>query len=50
VLFRSIGGLLRLAHESERAAAALAKFLDEYVQRMAEGPLPEIARAEALAI
>ena len=47
---RRIGGLLRLAHESERAAASLAKFLDEYVQRIAEGPLPEIARAEALAI
>jgi adenosylhomocysteine nucleosidase len=45
-----IGGLLRLAYESERAAAALATFLDEYVQRIAEGPLPEIARAEALAI
>jgi len=44
-----IGGLLRLAHESERAAAALAGFLDEYVQRIARGPLPEIARAEALA-
>jgi len=44
-----IGGLLQLAQESERAAAALAKFLDEYVQRISEGPLPEIPKAEALA-
>ena len=45
-----IGGLLRLAHESERAAAALAGFLDAYVPRLTAGPLPEIAKAEALAI
>jgi adenosylhomocysteine nucleosidase len=44
-----IGGLLRLARESERAAAALAEFLDEYVQRVSQGPLREIAKAEALA-
>jgi adenosylhomocysteine nucleosidase len=45
-----IGGLIRLAHESERAAAALAAFLDAYVQRVTLGPLPEIAKAEALAL
>jgi adenosylhomocysteine nucleosidase len=46
----SIPGLLRLAHESERAAAALARFFEAYIQHMASGPLPEIAKAEALAI
>jgi nucleoside phosphorylase len=45
-----ISGLIRLAHESERAAAALAGFLDAYVQRVTLGPLPEIAKAEALAL
>ena len=45
-----IGGLIRLAHESERAAAALAGFLDAYVQRVTLDPLPEIAKAEALAL
>jgi adenosylhomocysteine nucleosidase len=45
-----IGGLLRLAHESARAAAALANFLDAYVQRVTLDPLPEIAKAEAVAI
>jgi adenosylhomocysteine nucleosidase len=47
---RRIGGLIRLAHESERAAGALAAFLDVYVQRVTLGPLPEIAKAEALAL
>ncbi len=45
-----ITGLIRLAHESERAAAALAGFLDVYVQRVTLGPLPEIAKAEAFAL
>ncbi|HEX4075014.1 MAG TPA: hypothetical protein VHX49_06420 [Candidatus Acidoferrales bacterium] len=45
-----IGGLIRLAQESERAATALAGFLDAYVQRVTLDPLPEIAKAEALAI
>ncbi|HKV06449.1 MAG TPA: hypothetical protein VJO53_15235 [Candidatus Acidoferrales bacterium] len=45
-----IAGLLRLAHESERATAALARFLDGYVQQLASGPLPELAKAEAVAI
>ena len=45
-----IAGLLRLANESERAAAALAHFLESYVQGIASGPLPEIEKAEALAV
>ncbi|HEX4003805.1 MAG TPA: hypothetical protein VHX36_14230 [Candidatus Acidoferrales bacterium] len=45
-----IGGLIRLAQESERAATALATFLDEYVQRVTLDPLPEIAKAEAVSI
>jgi hypothetical protein len=45
-----IAGLLRLAKESERAASALAQFLEAYIQQVASGPLPEIAKAEALAI
>jgi adenosylhomocysteine nucleosidase len=45
-----ISGLVRLAYESERAAAALASFLDAYVQRATLDPLPEIAKAEALAL
>jgi len=43
-------GLIRLAHNSERAAVSLTRFLDGYVQRMACGPLSEIANAEALAV
>jgi nucleoside phosphorylase len=45
-----ISGLIRLKHESERAAATLAGFLDVYVQRVTLDPLPEIAKAEALAL
>jgi adenosylhomocysteine nucleosidase len=45
-----IRGLIRLAQESERAATALAGFLDAYVQRVTLGPSPEITKAEALAI
>jgi adenosylhomocysteine nucleosidase len=45
-----IPGLLRLARESERAAATLARFFEEYLERMELGPLPEIANAEALAL
>jgi adenosylhomocysteine nucleosidase len=45
-----IAGLIRLANESERAAAALARCLDAYIQQMASGPLPELAKAEVLAI
>jgi adenosylhomocysteine nucleosidase len=45
-----IGGLVRLAHESEKAAGALARFLDAYVQDISVDPLTEIAKAEALAL
>ena len=45
-----IAGLMRLAHESQRAAAALADFLDAYVQSIAEDPLRKVAKVEALAI
>jgi adenosylhomocysteine nucleosidase len=45
-----IAGLIRLANQSERAAVALAHFLDNYVQGIASGPLPEIEKAEALAV
>jgi adenosylhomocysteine nucleosidase len=45
-----IAGLLRLANESERAAAALARFLDVYILGVELGPVPEIAKAEALAV
>ena len=45
-----VAGLLRLANESERAADALARFLEAYIQQMASVPRPEIAKAEALAI
>jgi len=45
-----IGGLLRLAHDSDKAAQALARFLDAYVQYISADPLTEIAKAEALAI
>lgn len=42
--------LLRLANETERAASALAHFLEAYVQQIASGPSPELAKAEALAL
>jgi nucleoside phosphorylase len=45
-----ISGLLRLANDSERAAGALATFLDAYVQSLSSQPLDEIAKAEALAV
>jgi adenosylhomocysteine nucleosidase len=45
-----IPGLLRLANESERAATALAQFLESYIQGIPAGPLPENAKAEALAV
>jgi hypothetical protein len=46
----SLAGLLRLANESERAASALAHFLDACLLRWEVGPLPELQKAEALAI
>jgi adenosylhomocysteine nucleosidase len=45
-----IAGLLRLANESERAAAALAHFLDNYVQGIASGSLRETEKAEAVVV
>ena len=45
-----IAGLLRLANDSERAAGALATFLDGYIQSLSSQPLDEIAKAEALAV
>ncbi len=47
---RRIGGLLRLANDSERAAGALASFLDAYIESLSSQPLDEIAKAEALAV
>jgi adenosylhomocysteine nucleosidase len=46
----SLAGLLRLANESERAASALAHFLDAYLLHMEVGPTPELAKAEVLAV
>jgi adenosylhomocysteine nucleosidase len=43
-----IPGLLRLANDSERAAGALAVFLDDFIQSLSSQPLDEIAKAEAL--
>jgi adenosylhomocysteine nucleosidase len=43
-------GLLRLANDSERAASALAQFLDAYLLQMEAGPTPEMAKAEELAV
>jgi adenosylhomocysteine nucleosidase len=45
-----IPGLLRLAQDSERAANALAHFLDSYIQLLGSGPLDEIAKADAIAL
>jgi hypothetical protein len=42
--------LLRLANETERAASALAHFLEAYIHEIASGPSPELAKAEALAL
>jgi adenosylhomocysteine nucleosidase len=44
-----IKGLLRLARQSERAAAALASFLDRYLENITEGPF-ENAKADAIAV
>jgi len=45
-----LGGLLKLAHQSERAASALVEFLDDYVQEISGDPLERIAKADAIAI
>jgi nucleoside phosphorylase len=47
---RRIAGLLQLANDSERAAGALATFLDAYIQSLSSQPLDEIAKAEAVAV
>ena len=47
---QQLPGLLRLAHQSQRAAAALANFLDKYVQAIETGSLPEYAKADAIAL
>jgi adenosylhomocysteine nucleosidase len=52
-LVRRPGGLpgfLRLANDSERAASRLVRLLDAYLQKIASGPSPELAKAEALAL
>jgi adenosylhomocysteine nucleosidase len=45
-----IPGLLRLANESERAATALARFLEAYILGIESGPAREIANSEALVV
>jgi adenosylhomocysteine nucleosidase len=45
-----IPGLIRLAQDSERAAGALAQFLDSYVVALGACPLDEIAKADAIAL
>jgi nucleoside phosphorylase len=45
-----LGGLLRLAHDSERAASNLARFLDGFVQSLTAPPTVENAKSAALAI
>jgi adenosylhomocysteine nucleosidase len=45
-----LGALLRLARHSARAASALARFLDVYVQDISHDPLFEISKAAAVAI
>jgi nucleoside phosphorylase len=47
---KRIPGLLRLANDSERAAGALATFLETYIQSLSSAPLHETAKAEALAV
>jgi adenosylhomocysteine nucleosidase len=44
-----IGGLIRLAHDSERAAGTLANFLNEFVRAIPMAPW-EAAKADAVAI
>jgi len=42
--------LLRLAHQSQRAASALATFLDTYVQQIPASPFDDYAKADAIAL
>jgi nucleoside phosphorylase len=45
-----VGGLIRLAHDSERAASNLASFLDSFVQSLTAPPPTENAKAAALSV
>jgi nucleoside phosphorylase len=45
-----IPGLLLLAQDTERAANALAQFLDSYILTVAASPLDEIAKADAIVL
>ncbi|HEY2108646.1 MAG TPA: hypothetical protein VGH17_02025 [Candidatus Acidoferrales bacterium] len=45
-----VGGLLRLAHDSERAASNLARVLDSFVTSVTNPPLVENAKAAALSV
>ena len=45
-----VGGLIRLAHDSERAASNLARVLDLFVQSVTVPPLNENAKAAALSV
>jgi hypothetical protein len=45
-----VGGLLRLANDSERAAANLARVLDSFVISVTNPPLVENAKAAALSV
>ena len=45
-----VGGLVRLAHDSERAASNLARVLDSFVQSVTLPPLRENAKAAALLV
>jgi len=45
-----LGGLLGLAHDSERAASNLARFLDGFVQTLTVPPTLENAKSAALAL
>jgi adenosylhomocysteine nucleosidase len=47
---RGLPGLIRLAHDSQRAASALANVLDAFVQLLSMSPLPENAKAVAVAL
>jgi len=45
-----LGGLLQLARDSKHAATELARFLDKYIQHLADGPPTQMANTEALAV
>lgn len=43
-------GLVRLGHDSQRAAAALANFLQKYVEAIGSEPFRNLAKADAIAL